>query len=101
MDDCDFAVEGEMWVRILFAGGAVRRPARVADGCVKNICGEYCPKPCHASGCLKNFNIVVANDSDACAVVATVFESLESVEHDVDSILFSGIADNSAHSINI
>ena len=99
MDDDDFAVATDMGVGVDIVGFAVRGPAGVADAgrTLQRLLFDEALEFANATGLLAGGDFSTRLDSDAGAVVAPIFESMESVQKNSRSFPMTDITDDSTH----
>ena len=100
MHDRDVSVKALVRVRVLFCGGAVGGPTGVGDTdmTVEMLAFQLVFEGSYLAGGTNRFNFSVFNQGDTRAVVATIFKFLKSANQNLQCIIFTYIANNSAHS---
>src|SRR5690606_3268203 len=99
VNEHDLAVAAEVRVGVGVGDAAVGGPARVRDA---DVAGEFLlggvgGEVVHAADLFDQGYPVVLQDRDAGRVVATVFQSLQSLQDDGGRLLFTDIAYDAAH----
>ena len=100
VDNGNLAVEAGVRVCILFGRCTVGGPAGVGDADIafNRVVLELLFEGADLARCADRFDLAAVDKGDARAIVATVFEFLESADQDGERFVLADVADYSAHS---